>query len=190
MRHAVAGPLDSALKVRPRLADRVVHLTARLVADQDLVNPGIEVEGLSGGAGRHVSEDQSVQDRGVFPLVDGKFCREPALFRLVHGPGVMGDQAYQARRRSQRFKVPSTVEGMEPGVTQSGRVADVMQPRSSNEKIPVSLGHSRGNLASPSSHGLSMQPAIPERRKQGLSEFRRSLGRVQCRRHGDRKSVV
>lgn len=28
-----------------------------------------------------------------------------------------------------------------------------------------------------------MQPAIPERRKQGLGELGRSLSRVQCRRH-------
>ncbi|MGW4675869.1 DUF7660 family protein [Streptomyces sp. NPDC004324] len=29
-----------------------------------------------------------------------------------------------------------------------------------------------------------MQPTVPERRKQGLGQFGRSLGRVQCRRHG------
>ncbi len=59
MRHAVEGPLDSAPEVRPCLADRVVNLAAGLVADQDLVDPGVEVEGLPGGAGCHVSEDQA-----------------------------------------------------------------------------------------------------------------------------------
>ena len=156
MRHAVAGPLDSALEVRPCLADRVVNLAAGLVADQDLVNPGVEVEGLPGGAGRHVGEDQRIEDGGVLPLVDGQLCRQTALLCFVNGPGVVSYQPHETRRRTQCFQVTGTVEGMDPGVTQLGGVTDVVQPCSGDEEIPVSLRHSRDSLLSPSGHSLSV----------------------------------
>ncbi|EFF90386.1 conserved hypothetical protein [Streptomyces sp. e14] len=69
-----------------------------------------------------------------------------------------------------------------PGIPQFGCIPDVVQPHSGDEKIPISLGHSRGSLLSTGGHRLSVQPAVPEPRKQGLRECRRSLGRVQCRR--------
>ncbi|GGX07711.1 hypothetical protein GCM10010383_42450 [Streptomyces lomondensis] len=96
----------------------------------------------------------------------------------------MRDQLHQARQRTQRFEVPSPVEGRKSGVMPLGRIADVMPPCRSYKEIPVRLGRSRGSLASPNSHGLSVRPAVPERKKQGLSEFRRSLRRVQRRRRG------
>jgi hypothetical protein len=49
-----------------------------------------------------------------------------------------------------------------------------VQPGSGNEEVPFILGHSRSSLLSPGGHSLGVQPAVPERRKQGLSEFRRS----------------
>jgi len=58
-----------------------------------------------------------------------------------------------------------------------------MQSRCGDEEVPISLRHSRGSLLSTGGHRLSVQSAVPELRKQGLGECRRSLRRVQRRRH-------
>lgn len=49
---------------------------------------------------------------------------------------------------------------------------DVVQPCGGDEEIPISLRHRAGDLLRPSGHGLCVQPAVPERRQQGLGEIR------------------
>ncbi|MFF3313627.1 hypothetical protein, partial [Streptomyces sp. NPDC002952] len=63
-------------------------------------------------------------------------------------------------------------------------VADVVQPRGSDEEIPVSFGRSGSGSLSPSGHSLRVQPPVPELRKKGLGEVGRSSRRAQCRRDG------
>ncbi|MEU5277746.1 hypothetical protein AB0G87_15160 [Streptomyces asoensis] len=64
------------------------------------------------------------------------------------------------------------IDGGNAGVTQLGGVADAVQPGGGDEEIPISLRHTPGDFLRPSGHGLSVQPAVPERRKQGLGELR------------------
>ena len=113
---------------------------------------------------------------GVFALVHGQLADRPRCSASYTATGVMGDEPHQAVGRTERRQIPCTVKRMEPGVTQLGRVPDVVQPGRGDEEIPFALGHGARRFDGPRSDSLSVQPTVPERRQQRLGQLGRSRG--------------
>jgi hypothetical protein len=54
----------------------------------------------------------------------------------------MGDEPNESVRGTKRLQVPGTVERMEPGVTEFGRIPDIVEPSRSDEKVSFVLRQS------------------------------------------------
>lgn len=91
-------PSYGSTQVRASIGDRVVNLTARCVAHEDLVHALIEIEGLTRRPSSHVGVNEGIQDRTVLTLIQLQLSGEVTLFSLEHGPGVMSYQANQPTR--------------------------------------------------------------------------------------------
>jgi len=62
---------------------------------------------------------------------------QAALLGLENGAGVVRDQAREPIAKSSGTQPAGTVERMEPGPGQVGRVPDVVQPRGRDEDLPI-----------------------------------------------------
>jgi hypothetical protein len=141
-----------------------VHRMVGRVALQDLGDAGLEGEALAGGPGGHVRVDQRVHDRAVLALEGAEPGRVAALLGLERGAGVVGHQAAEPPVDAESLQVPGAVQRMQPRRHQRRGIADVVQPRRSDQDLPLVSGEHGGSYsAGLLGDRLDVRPAVAER---------------------------
>lgn len=121
------------------LADEPGDHTARSVPCLDLGHPLSRGRGLPVRCRGYVAVDKSVPQQRVRRLeLPRQDVGQASFRRLEHGVGVMRHQTtHDGVGVLHISQIPGTVQGVEPGVGQLGRVADVMQPGGSLQHVGV-----------------------------------------------------
>ena len=132
-------PSGCGLELWCGAGDRAGDQVCWPVSGTDVGQPLVDRHALSVRSCRHVAIDQRVSQvvwRGL--ELAGQLPGETSFSCLDDGAGMVGDQpAEHGLGVLDIAQVPRAIKGMEPGVGQPGRVADVVQDGGGREQVGV-----------------------------------------------------
>ena len=141
--------------------NELIHQIVRAISLFDVCQTLLDREQLALGAGGEITVRQLVVWKVVVArefVVDGG--SEISQTGLDMSTGVVGDQANEVFVETQPPEVAGAIDRVEPGVSDQGRIADVMNdPSSCQEPEPSGMHRGREGLASPADN-LNVLPAI------------------------------
>ena len=161
---AALRTINSGQQLRLPLANEPGHDVVRPIPHSDLRKALPCTDWLTVRRSGQIAVPQRIPEHPAFIREGSQLAADPAELGLQDRVRVAGNQVHDTLRSTAAREIAGTVQRVEPRISDTGRIPDVMQPGRSNQSLAIQ-GQGRCYILSLICDTLNMRPSAGQRRR-------------------------